>query len=256
MPHGGKLTIETANVRLDENYVQRHSMVPPGDYALLTVTDSGEGIAPRHLSHIFEPFYTTKAEGKGTGLGLATVYGIVKQSGGFVWVYSEPGLGTTFKIYLLQVQREGIEPPAVKPAEERSGQGCETLLLVEDEATVRQATLEFLKLKGYIVLQAKDGEDALLVSGNYHPQIDLMITDVIMPRMGGVKLAERLAVERPLMRVLFVSGYAENAALRQGAIDMTARFLQKPFSLKMLAGKVREILETETPAVASSASAG
>ncbi len=257
MPHGGKLTIETADVRLDENYVQRHSIVPTGHYVLLTVSDSGAGIAPQHLSHIFEPFYTTKAAGKGTGLGLATVYGIVKQSGGFVWVYSEPGLGTTFKIYLPWVQQGKVESAAPKFAEKPPSNGCETVLLVEDETTVRQATLEFLNLRGYNVLEAKDGEDALQVSANYQERIDLMITDVIMPRMGGAKLAERLAVDRPSMKVLFVSGYAEKAALRQGAIDVTTRFLQKPFSLKTLASKIREILEAEPPpAIAASASVG
>ncbi len=256
MPRGGKLMIETADVRLDENYVQRHSIVPPGDYVLLTVTDSGEGIAPQHLSHIFEPFYTTKAEGKGTGLGLATVYGIVKQSGGFVWVYSEPELGTTFKVYLPRAHQEKTEAPISKAVEKLYTIGCETLLLVEDEATVRQATLEFLSLQGYIVLEAKNGIDALIVSENYRERIDLMITDVIMPHMGGAKLAEQMAIDRPFTKVLFVSGYAEKTALRQGSIDVTKRFLQKPFSLKTLAGKIREMLETTTPVIAASASAG
>jgi PAS domain S-box-containing protein len=216
MPRGGKLTIETTNVRLDDNYVQRHSIVPPGDYVLLTVTDSGEGIAPQHLSHIFEPFYTTKEAGKGTGLGLATVYGIVKQSGGFVWVYSEPGMGTTFKIYLPGAHPDSKDIPVVKSMQTLYTSGYETLLLVEDEVTVRQATLEFLTLQGYSVLEAKNGEDALMVAREYSETIDLMITDVIMPRMGGAKLAERIAVERPSMKVLFVSGYAENTALRRG----------------------------------------
>jgi PAS domain S-box-containing protein len=256
MPHGGKLILETASLHLEESYVQRHSVVPPGDYVLLTVTDSGEGIAPQHLPHIFEPFYTTKEEGKGTGLGLATVYGIVKQSGGFIWVYSEPGLGTTFKIYLPRVQPENSEAPISRPVEKPYATGCETLLLVEDEATVRQATLEFLGLQGYIVLEAKNGVDALIVSGNYRERIDLMITDVIMPHMGGAKLAEQMALDRPFMKVLFVSGYAETTALRQGAIDVTKRFLQKPFSLKTLAGKIREILGAEPHAIAASASAG
>lgn len=153
---------------------------------------------------------------------------------------SGPGLGTTFKIYLPRVLQESSEASASKPVGKLYANGCETLLLVEDEATVRQATLEFLNLKGYIVLQAKNGEDAMNVSANYSERIDLMITAVIMPRMGGAKLAERLAVDRPFMKVLFVSGYKENAALRQGAIDGTTRCLQKPFSLKTLAGKIRE----------------
>lgn len=180
----------------------------------------------------------------------------MKQSGGFVWVYSEPGLGTTFKVYLPRTHQEGGEVPSSKPAERFCAIGCETLLLVEDEATVRQATLEFLTLQGYIVLEAKNGVDALIVSGNYREPIDMMITDVIMPHMGGAKLAEQMAMDRPFMKVLFVSGYAETTALRQGAIDVTKRFLQKPFSLKTLAWKIREILEAGLPALAASASAG
>jgi two-component system cell cycle sensor histidine kinase/response regulator CckA len=242
MPEGGTLTIETATVLVDESYVQRHSIVPEGDYVLLTLADSGQGIAAEHLPHIFEPFYTTKEEGKGTGLGLATVYGIVKQNGGFVWVYSEPGLGTTFKIYLPRVQSLSSEVRITKPVE-NSPLGCETLLLVEDEASVRQASRQFLTRSGYNVLEATDGEDALRTSRQHREPIHLMITDVVMPRMGGPKLAERLADERPDMKVLFVSGYAEKTILQHGKIDITARFLQKPFSLKTLARKVREVLE-------------
>ena len=252
MPDGGMLTIETATVRVDETYVQRHSIVPPGDYVLLTVTDSGHGIAPEHLPHIFEPFYTTKEEGKGTGLGLATVYGIVKQNGGFVWVYSELGLGTTFKIYLPQVQSPSSEVRIAKV--ENSPRGCETLLLVEDEASVRQASLHFLIRSGYTVLEATDAADALRASRQHSGPIHLMITDVIMPKMSGPKLAEQLAEERPDMKVLFVSGYAENTVLPQGKIDHS-RFLQKPFSLKTLARKIREVLETsEVGALAASRS--
>jgi len=253
MPHGGKLTIETAGVRLDEAYVQRHSIVPAGDYVLLAFTDTGQGIAPEHIAHIFEPFYTTKEEGKGTGLGLATVYGIVKQNGGFIWVYSEPGIGTTFKIYLPRVQQETGRMQPLKLVEE-SPQGCETLLLVEDEAAVRQSAREFLALKGYTVLEAKNGEDALCIARDYLRPIDLMITDVVMPHLGGAKLAGQLATERPNMKVLFVSGYAENTVLRHGAIDVTNSFLQKPFSLKALARKIREVLQTESAAAASTSS--
>ena len=242
MPGGGTLTIETATVRVDESYVQRHSIVPAGDYVLLTVTDSGQGITAEDMAHIFEPFYTTKEAGKGTGLGLATVYGIVKQNGGFVWVYSEPGLGSTFKIYLPRVQSLDSVVRISKPVESSPG-GCETLLLVEDEASVRQASRQLLVQSGYHVLEATDGEDALRVSRAHGGPIHLMITDVVMPRMGGPKLAERLADERPDMKVLFVSGYVENTALRHGKADVATRFLQKPFSLKTLAGKVREILE-------------
>jgi len=244
MPDGGKLTIETANVLVDDAYIQRHSIVPPGDYVLLAVTDSGAGIATQHLSHIFEPFFTTKEEGKGTGLGLATVYGIVKQNRGFVWVYSEPELGTTFKIYLPRVQKETAAVQSQKPIE-TPFRGSETLLLVEDETAVRQSASEFLFLNGYTVLEAGNGEDAVRVAKEHDGAIDLMISDVVMPKMGGAKLAELLAGARPDMKVLFVSGYAEKTVLRHGAIDVTTRFLQKPFSLKMLARKVREVLGTE-----------
>jgi two-component system, cell cycle sensor histidine kinase and response regulator CckA len=242
MPGGGTLTLETASVLLDESYVQRHSIVPPGDYILLTATDTGQGIAAEHLTHIFEPFYTTKAAGKGTGLGLSTVYGIVKQNRGFVWVYSEPGLGTTFKIYLPQVQSLTDEV-RVEKLVENSPRGSETLLLVEDEASVRHASRQFLVQSGYRVLEATDGEDALVVSRDYRGPIQLMITDVVMPGMSGPRLAERLADDRPDMKVLFVSGYAENTVLKHGKIDVVTRFLQKPFSLKTLASKVREVLE-------------
>jgi two-component system cell cycle sensor histidine kinase/response regulator CckA len=242
MPCGGTLTIETATVRVDESCAQQHSIVPPGDYVLLTVADSGEGIAAEHLPHIFEPFYTTKQEGKGTGLGLATVYGIVKQNGGFIWVSSGPGLGTTFKVYLPQVQSSRSEIRITKPAKQ-SPRGCETLLLVEDEASVRQASRHFLMQSGYHVLEAKDGEDALRVSQDHTGPIHLMVADVVMPRMGGPQLADRLADERPDMKVLFVSGYAEKMVLQSGKIDLNSRFLRKPFSLSMLAGKVREVLQ-------------
>jgi signal transduction histidine kinase/CheY-like chemotaxis protein len=253
MPSGGTLTIETATVIVDEAYVQRHSIVPPGDYVLLTVADSGQGIATKHLSHIFEPFYTTKEEGKGTGLGLATVYGIVKQNGGFIWVYSEPGQGTAFKIYLPQVHSLSREVRLIKPAEP-SPRGCETVLLVEDEASVRQASRQFLIGSGYNVLEAVDGEDALREAREHDGPIHLMITDVVMPRMSGPRLAERLGDDRPEMKVLFVSGYAERTVLQHGKIDVTKRFLQKPFSLKTLAKKVREVLETSSAGVLAGAS--
>ena len=177
MPKGGRLVIETASVQLDDSYVQEHSIVPPGEYVLLAVTDSGQGIKPEHLTHIFEPFYTTKDEGKGTGLGLATVYGIVKQNGGFIWVYSEPGLETTFKVYLPRA----LETLAVlRPSQtvEVCSGGCETVLLAEDEIAVRQSTREFLTLNGYIVIEAKNGTEALAIARRYKGPIHLMITDV------------------------------------------------------------------------------
>ena len=244
MPKGGKLVIETASLRLDEPYVQAHSIVPPGEYVLLTVTDSGTGIAPEHLLHIFEPFYTTKEEGKGTGLGLATVYGIVKQNSGFIWVYSEPGLGTTFKIYLPRVRQAKLAPQPTVPSE-GSPRGCETLLLAEDEEAVRRSAREFLSLQGYVVLEAANGAEALALARTYHGRIHLMITDVVMPQMGGARLAAELAPARPDMRVLFVSGYAEATFQRHGEIDVTTHFLQKPFSLKAMARKIREVLDVD-----------
>ena len=253
MPKGGRLVIETASLRLDDAYIQEHSIVPPGPYVLLTVTDSGSGIAPEHLPHIFEPFYTTKEEGKGTGLGLATVYGIVKQNSGFIWVYSEPGMGTTFKIYLPQTGQAKL---ALQPlvAIDGSPRGCETLLLAGDEAAVRQSTHEFLSLSGYIVLEARNGIEALALARAYNGVIDLMVTDVVMPQMGGARLAGELASDRPNMKVLFVSGYAETTFQHHGAIDVTTRFLQKPFSLKTLARKIREVLDEAQPARAAAAS--
>jgi two-component system cell cycle sensor histidine kinase/response regulator CckA len=254
MPDGGKLTIETAAVRLDENYVQKHAAVAAGDYILLTVTDSGSGILPQDLPHIFEPFYTTKKETEGTGLGLATVYGIVKQSGGFVWVYSEVGMGTTFKIYLPVAPAVNRDLPDVVPAETTIPRGCETILLVEDEPAVRQSEREFLSLNGYIVLEASDGDDALHLAAEFKAPIHLMISDVVMPRMGGAKLAGQLRALRPDVKVLFVSGYAEATVLRQEGIDLSTSFLQKPFSLKTLARKIREVIEVNSSSKSASAS--
>jgi signal transduction histidine kinase/ActR/RegA family two-component response regulator len=254
MPTGGKLIIETLNVRLDEPYAQKHSMVPPGDYVLLAFSDTGLGIAPEHVAHIFEPFYTTKEEGHGTGLGLATVYGIVKQSNGFIWVYSEPGLGTTFKIYLPRAQKEADKILPAPTLVDDYPRGSETVLLVEDEPAVRQSAREFLTMSGYTVLEANHGEEGLAVARSHSGPIHLLITDVIMPHTGGSKLAEQLLAERPGIKVLFVSGYAEKTVLRQGPIDLSNNFLQKPFSLRSLAHKVRRVLETR-PALAAGAAA-
>jgi len=252
MPRGGVLTFETANVTLDDDYVQDHSVVVKGDYVLLAVTDSGAGIAPEHVAHIFEPFYTTKESGKGTGLGLASVYGTVKQSGGYIWVYSELGLGTTFKIYLPRV--EGTEEKDFKAANlAKCPLGCETLLLVENEAAVREGERNFLVRQGYHVLTAQNGKDAVRVSRDYQGPIQLMITDVVMPEMGGAELAQQLSWERPSMKVLFMSGYAESAVQAYGEIDFKKCFMQKPFSLRALARKIREVIEAE-PATSATTS--
>ena len=214
----------------------------------MTVTDTGSGISPDHLPHIFEPFYTTKPSGKGTGLGLATVYGIVKQNHGFVWAYSEGGMGTVFKIYLPCVQERIAETEVPNLIAEAMSRGTETVLLVEDEDALRHATAEFLGLRGYTVLEAKDGEDALGVAANHGKAIDLAVTDVVMPRISGGQLAKELTTIRPATRVLFVSGYAGQTILDHKVFDVENNFLQKPFTLRQLASKVRAVLDRDTTA--------
>ena len=244
MPEGGKCTLETCNAYLDEEYVAgKNCVIPTGRYIALTMTDTGSGISPDHLPHIFDPFYTTKPSGKGTGLGLATVYGIVKQNHGFVWAYSEAGMGTVFKIYLPCVRERvtSVEAPG-KPVEPLA-RGTETILLVEDEPALRRATLEFLSLRGYTVLEAKDGQEALSVARNFGEPIHLAVTDVVMPRMSGGQLARELASIRPALRALFVSGYAGQTILDHKVVDLENNFLQKPFTLRQLANKVRAILD-------------
>ena len=245
MPHGGQLVIETANVRLDEEYVHRRPIVPAGEYVLLTVTDTGSGIPSEHLPHIFEPFFTTKEKGKGTGLGLATVYGIVKQSGGFIWVYSEAGMGTTFRIYLPRAGSDRNQNCARLDIAKEALRGSETILLVEDEEAVRRSSYEFLANCGYNVLEARDGGDAILVANGYQGTIDLMITDVVMPHFSGSDVAQRLARNRPHMKVLYVSGYATPTLLQHGVHTGEAMFLQKPFTLRTLGLKIRQALSVE-----------
>jgi len=244
MPQGGNLRIETSNVTLDDAYIHhKPAAIPMGRYALITISDDGAGIPSEDLSHIFEPFYTTKAPGEGTGLGLATVYGIVKQNKGFIWVYSELRHGTVFKIYLPCVVAQGravTEPEIVRS--ENLPRGSETILLVEDEHAVRQATAEFLGLQGYTVLEARDGLDALAVAKNYGAIINLMVTDVVMPNMSGGQLAQELLNVRPEMKLLFVSGYAGKTVLDHKVFGQETNFLQKPFSLKELSGKVRDAI--------------
>jgi two-component system, cell cycle sensor histidine kinase and response regulator CckA len=251
MPQGGRLTISTCDIDLDSEYVHTHPVVPAGRYVLLEVNDTGEGIDPTHLPHIFEPFYTTKENGKGTGLGLATVYGIVKQSGGFIWVYSEPGMGTTFKAYFPRVEARARKATEIDPSLDASKlRGSETLLLVEDENAVRHPTFEFLKQCGYKVIEAKDGLQAIGAAHKHDGPIDLMVTDVVMPGMSGGQLAELLAEKYSEMKVLFVSGYSEQVVLRHKIASLQTNFLQKPFTLKSLAAKVREILDATAAAAA------
>jgi two-component system, cell cycle sensor histidine kinase and response regulator CckA len=242
MPHGGKLVVETKNVVLDEAYAGKHPSAKPGRYVLLTVSDTGHGMDAETQSHIFEPFFTTKEQGKGTGLGLATVYGIVKQSSGFIWVYSEPGRGATFKIYLPRVD-ESIELTQTSTHEVAAIRGTETLLLAEDEEAVRELVAGFLRKNGYTVLEAKNGVEALLLAEQQNSAIDLLLTDLMMPKMGGWELAERLLARRPGLKVLYVSGYSEYTANQRAPRDWRGAFVQKPFSMDILARKVREILE-------------
>ena len=241
MPAGGRLTIETANVVLDESYPRVHPGAAPGRYVMLAISDTGIGMDQETRSHLFEPFFTTKEPGKGTGLGLATVHGIVKQSGGNIWVHSEPGRGSTFKLYLPRVdeQPDGQgEPPAVWPAG-----GHETVLLAEDDASVREVMARALEEKGYQVLSASDGHMALEVAHEHRAHVHLLVTDLVMPGMTGDELAAALVRERPGVRVIYMSGYAENGVVRHGVLEEGINYLQKPFALGDLARKVREVLD-------------
>lgn len=252
MPQGGRCTIETSNAQLDEEYIDRkRAIIPAGHYALLTITDTGAGIPADHLAHVFEPFYTTKPSGNGTGLGLATVYGIVKQNHGFVWAYSETGIGTIFKIYLPCVQDQPSTLEMPDQGTEVALRGTETILLVEDEDALRRAAAELLCLRGYSVLQAKDGLDALSIAKNHESMIHLTVTDVVMPHMSGGELAKELGTLRPETRVLFVSGYAGQTVLDHDVVNVERNFLQKPFTLKQLAGKIRAVLDNGQSTVPS-----
>lgn len=241
MPGGGRLTIETQNVRLDEAFGLSHPDVRPGRYALLAVSDSGHGMDEGTKARIFEPFFTTKERGKGTGMGLPTVYGIVQQSGGYIWVYSEVGQGTTFKIYLPEFTSAPTRPVS-EPLLKASLRGDETLLLVEDEAMVRALARRILESQGYRVLEAKDGAEALEIAAEHGDSIDLLITDVIMPGMGGKQLAEILRSHRAEMQVLYVSGYTDDTIVEQGMLSPGVAFLQKPFTHESLSAKVRAVL--------------
>jgi len=268
MSQGGKLTITTRDVELDESYSRKHEGASPGKYVMLAVSDSGDGMDNETQAHIFEPFFTTKEPGKGTGLGLATVYGVVKQSDGWIWVDSEPGRGTTFQIYLPRVeeppveesvvddceieeipveqtQAETEEEPAPKtaPALATAPKGTETVLVVEDQDGIRDIVRESLRRNGYKVLIAVDGDEALQMAGAYPDPIHLLVTDLVMPNIGGRELAQRLTPLRPGMKVVFMSGYSEHSALDIDATSQSATVLQKPFSLDALARTVRRVLD-------------
>jgi two-component system cell cycle sensor histidine kinase/response regulator CckA len=243
MPKGGRLTVETYNIDLDSTYARDHVSVKPGAYVMLAVSDTGIGMNPETVAHIFEPFYTTKESGQGTGLGLSTVYGIVKQSGGYIWVYSEPGKGTTFKVYLprvaeqVEAKPERVELPTVN-------KGSETILLVEDEEAVRELTSRILSAKGYSVVAAKSVKDAEEWCEKHGGEIHLLLTDIIMPGTSGRELARRITAKHPQTRVLYMSGYTDNVLAQGGVLEAGLSFLQKPFTPAALAQKVRDVLDS------------
>ena len=241
LPRGGKLTLETANVYFDEDYARRHTDVTPGHYVMLAVTDNGQGMDAATQARIFEPFFTTKELGRGTGLGLSTVYGLVKQNDGHIEVYSEVGHGTTFKVYLPRVQEAVPAVSEAKPVA-RDLHGSETILVVEDEDMLRESICRSLKIYGYTVLAARQGGEALLLCERHPGPIHLLLTDVVMPQMNGRDLADRLTPLRPDMKVLYMSGYTENAIVHHGVLETEIFFIPKPFRIKTLLEKIREIL--------------
>jgi two-component system cell cycle sensor histidine kinase/response regulator CckA len=243
MPNGGKLLIETANMELDEVYARSHVGVKPGHYVMFSISDTGVGMTPEVKERIFEPFFTTKEMGKGTGLGLSTVYGIVKQSGGNIWVYSEPNRGTTFKIYLPRTD-EFVEESGEKAGDHKTPHGRETILLVEDEKAVRKLVIEFLNKQGYKVLEACHGDDGLFICKQHQGPIHLVLTDVVLPGINGQELAEHLLTLRPEMKVVYMSGYPIDAITYRSVSETKKVFLQKPFKLNALVRKVREALDS------------
>lgn len=241
MPHGGRLTIEARNVELDDSYNAKHQMVIPGRYIMIGVEDTGCGMDQETQSRIFDPFFTTKELGKGTGLGLATVYGIVKQSGGYIWVYSELNVGTLFKVYLPCVD-ESVQPIKLKDPEVPAIQANETILLAEDSEALREMAREYLQSVGYAVLEAASGAQAFEKAKEFHGQIHLLLTDVVMPEMSGPELVRQIRVLRPEIKVIFTSGYTNDAIARQGVLDPAVAFIQKPYRPKALARKIQEVL--------------
>jgi PAS domain S-box-containing protein len=241
MPLGGQLTIETANVEIDDAYAVTHVSMTPGPYVMMAVGDSGRGMDAATCARVFEPFFTTKEQGRGSGLGLATVYGMVKQSGGYIWVYSELGRGTVFKVYLPPSRTRALPKGDARSSD--TAQGWETVLLVEDEDAVRALAREVLRRHGYVVLEARHGVDALRVAERHSDAIHLMVTDVVMPHMSGREAAERLSTVRPTMKVLFMSGYTDHALINRELLPGSA-FLQKPFTPEVFARKVRDVLDS------------
>ena len=238
---GGRLVIATANVELGEDTTRRHPDVAPGRYAMLSLSDTGNGISDDVLPHVFEPFFTTKSVGQGTGLGLATVYGIVKQSGGHIEVESKVGKGTTFRVFLPLV--EELSPSPNGREQQMAARGHETILLVEDEDGVRRMTRMIFERNGYTVLEASNGLEGIAVAEAYSGTLHLLVTDLVMPSLSGREIADRLAARKPGLRILFMSGYTEDVIVQQGVASASADFIQKPFSIGALTQKVREVLD-------------
>ena len=255
MPNGGRLTIETRNVELDESYKQEHQHVVPGRYVMLAVADTGCGMDRKTQARIFDPFFTTKELGKGTGLGLATVYGIVKQSGGYIWVYSELDRGTVFKVYLPRIE-ECVEPSKQRESDRAISQGSETVLLAEDSDSLREMAREYLECLGYTVLEATSGKEALQRAKEFTGPIHLLLTDVVMPEMSGPELASQMGSLRPGIKVIFTSGYTDDAIARQGVLNPAVAFIQKPYRPKALARKIREVLDEKSSRTGSDAPSG
>jgi CheY-like chemotaxis protein len=241
MPDGGKLTVETANVELDQSYASTHMGVNPGPHVVLAISDSGCGMSPEVRGRIFEPFFTTKARGRGTGLGLSTVYGIVKQSGGSIWVYSEEGRGSTFKVYFPRVD-EAREVAEARASQVRAT-GAETVLVVEDEQSLRSMVRTVLEAAGYVVLEANGGHEAIAVCLNHVGPIHLLLTDVVMPQMNGREVSDHIVASHPETRVLYMSGYTDKGIVHNGVLESGAAFLQKPFTPNSLTRKIREVLD-------------
>jgi two-component system cell cycle sensor histidine kinase/response regulator CckA len=244
MPYGGSLTVETANAEVDAHWVAQHPGAAGGGHVMLAISDTGVGMDQNVQARIFEPFFTTKERGQGTGLGLATVYGIVKQSGGSIFVYSEPGRGTTFKIFLPRTEQFADQPRAMPSAESSVG-GTETILLVEDQPDVRAVTRNTLARHGYNVLEAGGGYEALSLLESHNGEVKLLLTDVVMPEMSGRQLAERAVIGRPQLRVLYTSGYTDDAIVHHGILDAGMAFIQKPFAPNVLLQAVRDLLDAQ-----------
>jgi two-component system, cell cycle sensor histidine kinase and response regulator CckA len=246
MPGGGRIIIETASVYLDEEYSSFHLAAQAGHYVMLAVSDTGCGMDEVTRARIFEPFFTTKEVGKGTGLGLSTVYGIIKQSGGYIWVYSELGIGTTFKIYLPRIKRD-VDVEESTESDAKTARALDTVLLVEDEAVLRNLAQEILEMSGYRVLVAATGEEALHISKQHEGEIHLLLTDVVMPGISGPELETKLKAQRPAIKVLFMSGYTDEAIVQHGVLNENVDFIQKPFTAISLLKKIREVLDKLQP---------